>query len=436
MARVLVVGGGFAGTAVAARLAKQRHDVTLVERRDRLGGDLAFLEQDGFRWDGAAGSTALPAVVRDLFRKTGRPLERELELVPLEPMREHRWPDGTVLAMPAGSRSVQQDAVDAALGAGLGSRWVDYVHGYADTWDLLRRSLLERPWSGDHLDRSARSVVLTRTSLHRTVTRAFKGSKHEKLRDLALLATMLEGHDPHNVPGWVGMWAYVEQNFGRWTVPGGMGLLAEAMTRRLAQRKVQVVLGTRVSDVVVEGGRAVGVVTDQGRLDADVVVCAVDTRALPTLAAHSARTMPALPPVVCHLGLVGEVPTLPHEVVLHGEPTLVVRTNGTAPEGGAAWTVLGRGRLAEDVLVALARRGIDVREQTRVRLDRSPLDQVEELGGSAYGTLWQGRATVERKLATTPYTGLYAVGAHVAAGAELPLVGLTAATVAEQIGPA
>jgi UDP-galactopyranose mutase len=113
-----------------------------------------------------------------------------------------------------------------------------------------------------------------------------------------------------------------------------------------------------------------------------------------------------------------------------------VRTNGTAPEGGAAWTVLGRGRLAEDIVVALARLGVDVREQLEVRVDRSPRDQVEELAGSAYGVLWQGRRTIGRKLASTPQQGVYAAGVHAAAGAGLPFVGLAAAVVAEQIGPA
>src|SRR3954447_26072206 len=150
MAQVLVVGGGFAGTAVAARLAKRRHDVTVVERRDRLGGAVGFVERDGFRWDSGPTSTALPAVLRDLFRKSGRPLERELDLVPVEPMREHRWADGTVLRMPAGSRSAQGEAVDAALGAGQGRQWLDHVHAQASTWDLLRRNVLERPWSPDH----------------------------------------------------------------------------------------------------------------------------------------------------------------------------------------------------------------------------------------------------------------------------------------------
>src|SRR5215212_5673434 len=99
MSRVVVVGGGFGGTAAAARLAKQGHDVTVVERLHRLGGAVGFVEEDGFRWDAGPTATALPAVLRDLFRKSGRPLEKELDLVQVQPMREHRFRDGAVLNM-------------------------------------------------------------------------------------------------------------------------------------------------------------------------------------------------------------------------------------------------------------------------------------------------------------------------------------------------
>jgi phytoene dehydrogenase-like protein len=433
MSRVVVVGGGFGGTASAARLAKQGHQVTLVERLDRLGGAVGFVERDGYRWDAGPVSTALPAVVRDLFRKSGRPLDRELELVPVDPMREHRFTDGTVLAMPSGSRSAQLEAVDRALGTGRGQQWVDHVHSFAETWDVLRRTYLERPWSPEHVDRDANALLRTRATLQKTVTKAFKD---ERLREVALLGARMDGHDPRNVPAWMGMWSYVEQNFGVWTVPGGMGRLAEAMTKRLRERKVEVLLGTTAFDLRIQDGGVVGVDTDHGSLDADVVVVAIDPRRLPVLAPHVSRTMPAIPPVVCHLGLSGDVPDLPHEVVLHCDPLLVVRTNGTAPEDGAAWTVLGRGRLSEDVLVALARSGIDVRRQVEVRVDRSPREQVEELAGSAYGMLWQGRVTIDRKREATPYAGVYGVGAHAAAGAGLPFVGLSAAVAAERIGPA
>ena len=100
MARVVVVGGGFGGMAVAARLAKLGHAVTLLERGPRLGGALVPVEQDGFTWDGGPTYTLLPAVVRDLFRKSGRPAERELDLVELDVLREHRFPDGSSVRLP------------------------------------------------------------------------------------------------------------------------------------------------------------------------------------------------------------------------------------------------------------------------------------------------------------------------------------------------
>jgi UDP-galactopyranose mutase len=335
--------------------------------------------------------------------------------------------------MPSGSRAAQLRAVEEALGGGLGRQWVDHVHGFADTWDVLRRACLEHPYSPDHVDRSTRALLHTRTSLARAVSRAFKD---ERLRQVALFPALMDGHDPRHVPAWTGMWAYVEQNFGMWTVPGGMGRLAGLMEKRLTERKVEVLLGTTARDLRVHRGRVVGVDTDRGPVDADAVVCAIDPAGLPVLAPHVGRSMPAVPPVVSHLGLAGDVPDLPHEVVLHGEPTLVVRTNGTAPQGAAAWTVLVRGRLTEDVVTALAHRGVDVRDRLGVRVDRSPREQVEELAGSPYGVLWQGRASVDRRLAGPPMEGVFVAGVHAAAGAGLPFVGLAAAVAAERVGPA
>jgi phytoene dehydrogenase-like protein len=434
MARVVVVGGGLGGSASAARLAKLGHEVTLVERLDHVGGALGYVEADGFRWDAGPASTALPAVLRDLFRKSGRPLERELELVPLDPIREHRFEDGSTLPLPAGSRSAQHEAIESALGTGLGDRWLDYTHGFADTWNLLRREYLERLWSPEHADRATRAVLSSRTTLHKAVTKALKD---QRLRDVAWHSAVMEGHEPRNVPAWLGMMSYVEQNFGVWTVPGGMGAFGAALTKRLSERRVDVRLGTTGRDVVLEDGRAVGVETDSGLVEAEVVVCAVDPRRLPSLEPMVRRTMPAIPPVVCHVGLRGDLPDLPHEVVLHGDPLLVVRTNGQAPDGAAAWTVLGRGKIAEDVLTALARRGIDVRSAVQVRVDRSPRDLVETWGGSPYGVLWQGRATLtQRAGTTTPWPNVFCAGAHAAPGAGLPFVGLGAALVAQAVGKA
>jgi UDP-galactopyranose mutase len=415
--------------AVAARLAKLGHQVTVLERGPRLGGALVPVERDGFEWDGGPAYTLLPAVLRDLFRKSGRPLERELELVELDVLREHRFADGSSVRLPYGSRAAQIQAVDG-LGPGLGRRWAEHVQAYADDWEVLRREYLERPWDPAHLPAPLADRLRSRETLAKRVRRL----KDERLAQLALYPAVAEGHDPRDVPAWAGVTAYVEQRFGAWAFTGGMAALAEALANRLATRKVEVRTSIEVRDLVVRGGRVAAVTTDAGDVDADVVVVACDPRRLPTLAPLVRRTMPALPPVVVHLGLEGDLPDLAHETVLHGsatQPQITVRTAGTA------WTLLGRGRVDEDLATALVRRRIDIRAQVVTRVDRSPRELVEDWGGSPCGVLWQGRQTTFRRLGpATPIAGVYAAGAHATPGAGLPFVGLSAALVAQLVGPA
>src|SRR4051794_17141982 len=159
MARVVVVGGGLGGLASAARLAKLGHEVTLLEASSRLGGALGYVESEGFRWDTGPTSTLLPAVIRDFFRKSGRPAEKEIDLVPVEPSQQHRFEDGTVLDLPAGSRAAQLEAVSAALGAEAGRSWVEYVDDFGEVWDALRQDWYERPWSEEHAGKDARQLL-------------------------------------------------------------------------------------------------------------------------------------------------------------------------------------------------------------------------------------------------------------------------------------
>ncbi len=430
MARVVVVGGGLGGMATAARLAKLGHRVTLCEAGDRLGGALSSVERDGYVWDGGAASSLLPAVLRDLFRKTGRPLERELELVPLDPVREHRFADGSVLALPGGSRAAQIAAFDR-LGAGLGRAWAAYVASYAGDWELVRRDYAERPYDKATADRAATALLRSRRSL----TARASSLPDARLRAVALHPAHAAGQDPERVPAWLGVWSYLEQRLGAATVPGGLSAVSRVLGDRLATRGVDVRLGAPVSDVVVTRGRARGVLTGDGELLADVVVVAADPGRLPTLARHVRRTTPVTPPRVLHLALTGEL-DLAHETVLHGSPDLLLHRGGSAPTGHAVLTVVAWGLApGADALGLLADRGVDVRDRLVAQVDRSPAEVAA--GGSPYGPAWEGRATLRRRLGpTTPVEGLYAAGAHAAPGAGVPFVGLSAALVAQVVGPA
>ena len=67
MSRAVVIGGGIAGLSTAALLARDGHEVTLVEQRDALGGRAGSWEVDGFRFDTGPSWYLMPEVFDHFF---------------------------------------------------------------------------------------------------------------------------------------------------------------------------------------------------------------------------------------------------------------------------------------------------------------------------------------------------------------------------------
>ena len=88
----------------------------------------------------------------------------------------------------------------------------------------------------------------------------------------------------------------------------------------------------------------------------------------------------------------------------------------------------------------MARRGFDVRDRLLWHEVRTPADlqaATRAPGGSIYGTSSNGaRAAFLRPANASPIPGLFLVGGSAHPGGGLPLVGMSAAIVAELVGPA
>ena len=109
--------------------------------------------------------------------------------------------------------------------------------------------------------------------------------------------------------------------------------------------------------------------------------------------------------------------------------------------GAVDWTAPGLAdSYADRVLAVLADRGLDVRDRLLWREIRTPADlerRTRSPGGAIYGTSSNGaRAAFLRPANRSPVPGLFLVGGSAHPGGGLPLVGMSAAIVAELIGPA
>ncbi|NML49601.1 NAD(P)/FAD-dependent oxidoreductase [Streptomyces sp. R302] len=283
-----MIGAGLGAMAAAARLAVAGHAVTVYERTSTYGGAVGRFERDGFAFDTGPGLLHLPAVYRDLFVKTGkRPLEECVGLSQVDPAARHVFADGTRVDLPNASRAGTVAALDAALGAGAGERWGDFLVRAREAWDRTRRPLLEEPQPADPKALAREPYPALKAGLLRRPTRTLAQVGERELRNprlVALLDSYAEayGFPAATAPASAAVLPYMEQTFGSWYVAGGIRALADAVYERCRERRVEFVFDARVEEVLEKDGRAVGVRLSGGEtVEADHVVSGAPVPALP-----------------------------------------------------------------------------------------------------------------------------------------------------------
>lgn len=417
MANIAVVGGGFAGLSAAVRLAKLRHDVTLLESTDRLGGQLAGVTHEGLTWQAYPEAVTLPGVFRDLFRKSGRPMDRALGFDQISG-RRHVFKDKSVLDLPLGNRGDQSEAVTELFGRDAWSPWVDT---YADVWDALRRGALDKVFTGrDSFTKQQWHTLRARRSIAKV---ARKDLKDERLVKLILDPVQLASDERRVTPGFLAVVHYVERNFGLWQFDGGRAGLAAALAQRIAERKVTVEFGAHASGVELDGDVVRGVRVGEQVLDADIVVWAAPTIPAPLPEPRAMRRMPSFR---TYLTLDPATPELSADTFIHANPSLHVWSSGPGQ-----WTVEHRG--AEDAVIAMVRCGVDIRDRIIDRWDHRPGELVTQ---GHWGWLWSGWRTALKLPGVNPGGGLYFAGAHAHPGPSLEMIGMGTAAIAERIGRA
>lgn len=413
MARAVVVGGGFGGLSAAARLAKLRHDVVLLESTGVLGGRLLGHRIGAATWQLSLDTVTLPGVLRDLFRKSGRPLERVLDLQPVE-SRRHVFADKSVLDLPFGDRAAQHDAITEFIGT---DRWSPWLDAMSDTWDIYRRACVESLTPPD------RSLRRTLRGNQRIGKRAYKELKDQRLERIVVDPLILDGEHPTFVPVFVAVQNYVERTFGRWRVDGGMPALAAALVTRVDERGVDIRANVHAHELEVTNGRVTGVSTDGGTIKADLVIWAGPRLPKPVPMPYG---LPLIPASRTLIRLGPDAPDLPRDLMAHSNPPMQLWSDGSD-----AWTITHHN--AEDPLIALVRVGIDLRSHVVERHDLAP---VELVSLAAWGWQWQNwRATGTRPVSAFDDTVFFA-GANAHPGPTIEMIGSQTATIAERLGKA
>ncbi len=272
--RAVVIGSGFGGLAAAIRLAAAGHDVTVLEKRDRIGGRAYLYELDGFRFDGGPTVLTAPFMFEELFALAGERLEDHVQLVPLDPFYRAFGQDGTHFDFHADPDRMQQEVAQRSPSDEQGyvrlrgrvSRIFDAFYPYT-----------ERPMMQLHvMMRMLPFLLRHRAALG--VQRLVDGCIRDPFlrRALAFHPLLIGGH-PSHTPALYSLIVEFERRWGVHYAIGGTAALVDALGALLERLGGRIECGAPVERILVESGSAVGVLLADGtRREADVVVSNAD----------------------------------------------------------------------------------------------------------------------------------------------------------------
>ena len=488
--KAVVIGSGFGGLASAVRLQAAGLDVTILEKRAKVGGRAYQLVDRGYTFDMGPSLITAPGLLDEVFRAAGTSLEAEVDLVPLDPYYRIHFADGSAFDYVGDPERMR--AQMTAFHPEDGEAYDRFMRDIRPIYDaVIRDRLGSTPFDdlGTMLSFVPKIFSLgAYRSAYGFVSRYFKDERH---RFLYSFHPLFVGGNPFKTPAIYLMIPYLEREGGVWFTRGGMYTLVEAFARTFRRIGGKILTDHEVEKVEVRDGQVTSVVAGGRVFEADIVVSNADVEHLhrhllaPDVGGRASRRErrydQSMSCFLLYLGTKRTYPELAHHTLILSERYESLLTDifdrkilpddfsmylhvptrtdpGMAPEGcesmyvlvpvannrsGIDWSVEGPA-FTDRVLAFLEDWGMtDLRANLEVLHTFTPDDFATELNatdGNAFAlvpkltqTGWFRPHNRSRRA-----RGLYLVGAGTHPGAGVPGVVLSAAatyaTIAEDLG--
>ena len=273
--RVVVIGSGFGGLAIAVRLAARGHPVTVLEKMDAPGGRAYVHRQDGYVFDAGPTIVTAPYLFEELWSLCGRRFADDVTLKRLDPFYEVRFDDGVSIAYtddPARMRAQIErlSPVDAPA-------FDRFLETSRRIYDVAFAELADQPFHS--LWTLLKALPdMARLGGYKTVWDMVASHfRHPKLRVLFSFHPLLIGGNPLSTTAYYCLISHLERSLGVHYAMGGTGALMSGIVALAESMGVEFRYQSEVAGILSEQRRVTGVRLASGEtLSASVVVSNAD----------------------------------------------------------------------------------------------------------------------------------------------------------------
>lgn len=272
----IVIGSGFGGLAAAVRLGARGYRVTVLDKLDQPGGRAYVHRIDGHVFDAGPTVITAPFLFEELWTLCGKRLEDDIDLRPVSPFYRIRFDNGQSFDYTGDPDHMRSEVARFSPDDIAG--YERFIAASEKIFKVGFEELAHVPFNS-WTDMARILPSMLKLESYRTVYGLVsKYVKDERLRQVMSFHPLLVGGNPFSTTSIYTLIAFLERKWGVHFAMGGTGALVKGLCNLIEGQGGTIRQNTEVKQIVVEGGRATGVLLADGeRLHADVVVSNADS---------------------------------------------------------------------------------------------------------------------------------------------------------------
>ncbi len=271
--KVIVIGSGFSSLSASCYLAKQGFEVTIYEKNSTLGGRARQLKKDGFTFDIGPSWYWMPDIFENFFGDFGKKTSDYYQLDKLNPAYKIFFKDDVITI---GDHMDQICEEFERLEPGSALHLRNFIAKAQENYKIAIEKIVLRPGISP-FELVTKDTALRVDQFFKTISQQVrKKFKNPKLIATLEFPVLFLGAKPSKTPSFYSFMNFADFGLGTWHPQGGMYEIIKAMEALALELGVVIHTESPVEKIIVERGKAVGIITKGAQRTADVVLSGAD----------------------------------------------------------------------------------------------------------------------------------------------------------------
>lgn len=272
--KIAIIGSGFSSLSAACYLAKEGNTVTVYEKNSTIGGRARQLKKQGFTFDMGPSWYWMPDVFDRFFNDFNKKTTDYYELIKLSPAYRVYYGVNNFIAIADNLPEII--ATFEKIEKGSGNKLKIFIDKAKSNYDIAIKDLVYRPGISPLeliTPKTIKNINQFLSTISKDVQKEFS---HPQLRQILEFPVLFLGAKPSNTPSFYSFMNYADFGLGTWHPKNGMFDVIKAMESLALELGVSFEFNANISKILVQENKAVGVMLNNTKIEADVILSGAD----------------------------------------------------------------------------------------------------------------------------------------------------------------